>query len=181
TATFSKLDQSSIQWNGVFPRHTPRQIKFLCLEMPNLAGVLLAFLFVVTYANYADRYDRSKMPWDLRPVQNYIVLCLNNPTRTIRVYDYIGVACCLESTSNILNGYLRLTIRGEPFPIEPAKDTQPIGFRRGAPTCNGSIRACRLLLAVLCQSWVTDGSQEADKGTHERRNIDDFCNVVLDC
>ncbi|KAK6029197.1 hypothetical protein OSTOST_04699 [Ostertagia ostertagi] len=48
--------------------------------MPNLAGVLLAFLFVVTYANYADReflvlrYDRSKMPWDLRPVQNYIGL-----------------------------------------------------------------------------------------------------------
>ncbi|KAK6053921.1 hypothetical protein COOONC_08573 [Cooperia oncophora] len=35
--------------------------------MSNLAGVLLAFLFVVSYANYADRYDRSKMPWDLRP------------------------------------------------------------------------------------------------------------------
>nr|CDJ87748.1 Hypothetical protein CBG23226 [Haemonchus contortus] len=47
--------------------------------MTNLAGILLAFLFVITYANYADRYDRSKMPWDLRPVQNYIGLDLPPP------------------------------------------------------------------------------------------------------
>lgn len=44
------------------------------LQMTSRAGVLLAFLFVVAYANYEDRYDRSKMPWDLRPVQNYIGL-----------------------------------------------------------------------------------------------------------
>ncbi|KAK5971235.1 DUF1794 domain-containing protein [Trichostrongylus colubriformis] len=42
--------------------------------MRNFTGIFLAFLFIVTYANYADRYDRSKMPWDLRPVQNYIGL-----------------------------------------------------------------------------------------------------------
>ncbi|EYC15783.1 hypothetical protein Y032_0036g3356 [Ancylostoma ceylanicum] len=42
--------------------------------MAHLSNALFALLIVVIGARYEDKYDRTKMPWDLRPIQNYIGL-----------------------------------------------------------------------------------------------------------
>ncbi|GMT10360.1 hypothetical protein PFISCL1PPCAC_1657 [Pristionchus fissidentatus] len=51
-----------------------------------LGSVALAAMAVLVCGSYEDRYDRSKMPWDLRPVQNMIGLW-SLTSKTGRIID----------------------------------------------------------------------------------------------
>ncbi|CAJ0591383.1 unnamed protein product [Cylicocyclus nassatus] len=44
------------------------------MSFNSISQILAVCLIVAVGAKYEDKYDRSKMPWDLRPVQNFIGL-----------------------------------------------------------------------------------------------------------